>query len=62
MRGAFMAGAAHLFAAMVSVLDPGVEPTADDMRRMDMIAREINAWMPRLRAQLDNPKPTQEPA
>lgn len=44
MRMAFMAGAAHLFASIVSVLEPGEEPTEADMARMDKIHDELERF------------------
>jgi hypothetical protein len=44
MRLAFMAGAQHLFASIIGVLDPGEEPTDADLRRMDLIDRELDAF------------------
>jgi hypothetical protein len=44
MRYAFMAGAQHLFASIMVILDPGEEPTDADMRRMDLIQRELDAF------------------
>lgn len=44
MRKAFYAGAAHLFASILNILDPGSEPTDRDMRRMDQIHAELNAF------------------
>lgn len=41
MRMAFFAGAQHLFASIVSVMESGTEPTADDLRRMDLIEKEL---------------------
>jgi hypothetical protein len=48
MQLAFMAGAEHLFSSIMGILDPGEEPTADDLKRMDLIEKEINAWRGRL--------------
>jgi hypothetical protein len=46
MRNAFFAGAQHLFASMLAVLDPGSEePTANDLRRMELIADELQAFI-----------------
>lgn len=45
MRMAFFAGAQHLFGSIMSILDPGDEPTDDDMRRMDLIAKELDAFI-----------------
>lgn len=42
MRLAFMAGAQHLFASIMGILDPGTEPTEADMRKMDLIAAELD--------------------
>ena len=44
MRNAFMAGAQHLFASIMGVLDPEAEVTAQDMRRMELIAAELEAF------------------
>lgn len=56
MRRAFFAGAQHLFASIMTVLDEGEddEPTDADMRRMDQIAAELE----RFRAQLERDLPT----
>jgi hypothetical protein len=44
MRLAFMAGAQHLFASMIGMLDPEPTETLDDMRRMDLIHKELDAF------------------
>jgi hypothetical protein len=44
MRMAFMAGAQHLFASILTILDPGAEPSDADMRRMDLISKELEAF------------------
>lgn len=48
MQIAFMAGAEHLWSSIMNVLDPGQEPTEADMRRMDLIQRELDEWRGRL--------------
>lgn len=48
MRLAFMAGAEHLFSSIMSILDPGEEPTDADMRRIDLISTELDNWRGRL--------------
>lgn len=48
MRFAFMAGAEHLFSSIMSILDPGEEPTDADMRRIDLIHTELDNWRGRL--------------
>lgn len=45
MRNAFFAGAQHLFASIMGVLDEGSEPTAADLRRMDLISSELEAFI-----------------
>lgn len=44
MRMAFFAGCAHLFTAMMGVMDPEAEPTGDDMLRMAKIHAELEAF------------------
>jgi hypothetical protein len=45
MRGAFFAGAQHLFASILGVLDGDAEPTEQDLRRMDMVAKELETFI-----------------
>jgi hypothetical protein len=56
MRMAFMAGAQHLWGSIMGVLDPGAEPTEQDMRRMDLIAAELAKFTTELRAKLERVK------
>jgi hypothetical protein len=44
MRLAFMGGAQHLFASIMTILDPGTEETEADMRRMALIDRELESY------------------
>jgi hypothetical protein len=44
MRTTFFAGAQHLFASIMSILDAGQEPTDADMLRMDKIHQELKAF------------------
>jgi hypothetical protein len=44
MRMAFFGGAAHLFHAIMTVLEPGAEPTDKDMQRMSLIQTELAAF------------------
>lgn len=44
MRIAFMTGAQHLFASMIGMMDPGSEETPADIRRMDLIHKELEAF------------------
>lgn len=45
MRNAFYAGAQHLFASIMSILEPDAEPTADDLRRMELIDKELGTYL-----------------
>jgi hypothetical protein len=49
VRYAFMAGAQHLFWAMMGILDADEEPTEDDMRRMSLIAQELATFRDEVR-------------
>jgi hypothetical protein len=44
MRNAFMAGAQHLFSSIMTILDPGVDETDADLRRMALIDKELRAF------------------
>lgn len=47
MKIAFMAGAAHVFTAMIGIMDEDAEPTDADMERMQLIHEEMerfNQW------------------
>jgi hypothetical protein len=43
LRLAYLAGAQHTFASMFSFLYPGSDATPTDMRRMELIANEMEA-------------------
>lgn len=45
MRTAFFAGAQHLFTSIMSILEPGAEPTEKDLERMDLINKELRAFI-----------------
>ena len=45
LRMAFFGGAQHLWGSIMGILDPGNEPTERDMRRMDLIAHELDAFI-----------------
>ena len=45
MRNAFFAGAQHLFASILSILDPGTDPTEADMARMNANQAELDAFI-----------------
>lgn len=50
MRRAFYAGAIALFSSILSILDPGTEPTDRDLRVMDALKAEMDDWERRLKA------------
>ncbi len=45
MRNAFMAGAQHLFSSIMTILEPGAEPTDKDLDRMSLIASELDEFI-----------------
>lgn len=55
-RKAFFAGAQHLFASIMSVLDPDEEPTANDLRRMDLIDQELHKFAGELGLDIMKPR------
>jgi hypothetical protein len=50
MRNAYMAGAQHLWASLFTLLDPEVEPSEDDVRRVGLIAEELRVWAEEVKA------------
>ena len=52
-RLAFFAGAQHLFGSIMSIMEQGDEPTANDMRRMDQIHAELSDFAKRLTLQIE---------
>ncbi len=49
-RMAFFAGAQHLFASIMSILEPGSEPTEKDLDRMTQIDSELKSFLAVFRA------------
>lgn len=45
MRNSFFAGAQHLFSSIMTILDPGTEPTDADLGRMALIQDELNRFI-----------------
>lgn len=45
MRMAFFAGAQHLFASILTVLEPGADPTEADLKRMSLIDVELREFV-----------------
>jgi hypothetical protein len=56
MRMAFFAGAQHLFAALMDILEPGEEPTEADLKRMNMINDELGAFLEKMKLRIAQPK------
>lgn len=52
---AFMGGAEHLWSSIFATLDPGSEPTAGDMKRLDSVQRELDAWRAEMAAMEKTP-------
>ena len=48
-RMIFFAGAHHLLASIMSVLEPGTEPTEKDYERMANIQRELDEYVKQLK-------------
>lgn len=48
-RLAYFFGAQHLFASIMGVLDEGSEPTEADLRRLDLIHAELEAFVAKFR-------------
>lgn len=51
LRMAFFAGAQHLFASICQVMDPGDEPTAQDLARIQKIAEELERFINQFEAE-----------
>jgi hypothetical protein len=47
MRMAFFSGAQHLFSSIMTILEPGAEPTDKDLARMDLIETELQEFFER---------------
>lgn len=45
MRNAFFAGAQHLFGSIMGILEPDAEPTENDLKRMDLIDKELKEFI-----------------
>lgn len=53
MQIAFMAGAEHVWSSTMNALEEGEEPTDADMRRMDLIQRELDEWRGKLSERIE---------
>ena len=45
MKNAFFAGASHLFTSIMSVLEPGDDPTEKDIKRVELISEELERYL-----------------
>lgn len=63
MRKAFFIGAQHLFASIMTMMEPGKEETPADLARMGHISAELARFMQDLMAELatTDEKPHEEP-
>lgn len=52
MRKAFFSGAQHLFASIMSFMETEEEPTANDMRRMEMLSVELDGFVDSLKREV----------
>jgi hypothetical protein len=52
-RKAFFAGCQHLFSSIMTIMDEDREPTEADLRRMDMINTELQAFGEKLKREID---------
>ena len=48
MRKAFFAGAQHLFASIVGMVDEDLDPTPDDLRRVELVHKELEGFVAEL--------------
>lgn len=56
MRLAYFAGSQHLYASIMSMLDPGEDPSAGDTSRMELIDKELNEFATTLASRAIKPK------
>jgi hypothetical protein len=50
MRKAFFAGSQHLFTSIMTIMDPGQEPTEADLERLTLINKELEEFAKNLLA------------
>lgn len=55
LKAIFMGGAQHLYASIMTILDPGEEPTENDLRKMDLIDKELQDWATIMMALMTDP-------
>ena len=52
-KTAFMAGAQHLFSRIMTMLDPGAEPSDTDFKKIDLNDKELTAFAHELQLRVD---------
>jgi hypothetical protein len=52
MRMAFFGGAQHLYSSIMTILEPGAEPTDKDLARMELIHNELQEFIKDFEARL----------
>lgn len=55
-RMAFMAGAQHLFGSIMNILDPDLEPSVADMKKMGLIDEELKAFGREIEQRIERPR------
>lgn len=59
LRDVYLTGAEHLWSSIfAAALDPGIEETAAELRRMDLIQKELDEWRKQKLAALATAMPT----
>jgi hypothetical protein len=53
MKMAYMSGAQHLWASIFSIMDPDAEPTDEDLRRMELIHKELEKFREEMELRFD---------
>ncbi len=56
MRFAYMAGAQHLFSSILAMLDHGADEAPAEMKRMDLINKELEAFTKEMELRVAKPK------
>jgi hypothetical protein len=56
MRFAYMAGAQHLFSSILAMLEPGADEVPAEVKRMDLINKELEAFTKEMELRVAKPK------
>lgn len=49
MQKAFFSGAQHLLSSIMTMLEPGGDPTEKDIKRLESIHEELKAWVEKMK-------------